>query len=195
VVSARSVSPKKTSSQCIALLRGVNVGRTRRIAMSELRALVEALGHTNVRTVLNSGNVVFEASRPHTAPIASAIEAALEGRFGFRATTMVLTADELGAIIRENPLAQIADDASRHLVAFVASPATLAQAKLLLARSWTPDAFAVGKRAAYLWCARGLIESRLAQAFARSAGEAATTRNWATVLKLHTIATSGRDGA
>jgi len=180
-------------NECIALLRGVNVGRTKRIAMADLRALIEALGHTNVRTVLNSGNVVFQAARPHTARIATAIETALEGRFGWRATTMVVTADELGAIIRENPLAQIADDASRHLVAFVASPATLTKAKLLLAQSWTPDALAVGKRAAYLWCADGLIESRLAQAFARSAGDAATTRNWATVLKLHAMASGDRD--
>ena len=180
------------TTPCIALLRGVNVGRAKRVAMADLRALLEDLGHSDVRTLLNSGNAVFAASRPDAARIAAAIEAGIEDRFGFSAPAVVLTARELDAIVAENPLPQAARDPSRFLVAFAATASTLGKAKPLLAQAWAPDALAVGHRAAYLWCAQGLIESRLAQAFARVTADAATTRNWATVLKLQSAARPGR---
>jgi len=90
-------------------------------------------------------------------------------------------------------LLQTARDPSKFLVAFVAKAATLAKAQALLAEPWAPDALAVGSKAAYLWCANGLIESKLMQAFARLTGDASTTRNWATVLKLQAAAGSGEN--
>ena len=180
-----------TTTSCIALLRGVNVGRAKRVAMADLRELIEDLGHSDVRTLLNSGNAIFGASRPDAPRIAAAIQAGIEDRFGFSARVVVLTARELDAIVAENPLSQAARDPSRFLVAFVSTVTTLAKARPLLAQAWGPDALAVGRRAAYLWCARGLIESKLAQAFARVTADTATTRNWATVLKLQTAAGRG----
>ena len=182
-------------TDCIALLRGINVGRAKRIAMADLRRLVENLGHSNVRTLLNSGNVVFRAARPNIGKIALVIESAIQEKFGFQATVVVLTAQDLNAIVAENPLARAARDPSKYLVAFVAATATLAKAKPLLAQSWAPDALAVGSQAAYLWCANGLIESRLMQAFTRATGVAATTRNWATVLKLQAAAGASKISA
>jgi uncharacterized protein (DUF1697 family) len=180
-------------TQCIALLRGINVGRAKRIAMAELRELIEELGFSDVRTLLNSGNVVFQAARPDVAEVAAAIEAAIETRFGFAVPVVVLTALELNAIVAENALHQAASDPSKFLVAFVANDATLAKVKPLLAQSWAPDALSIGSRAAYLWCANGVIESKLVQAFSRATGEAATTRNWATVLKLQAAAATGQN--
>jgi uncharacterized protein (DUF1697 family) len=84
---------------CVALLRGINVGKAKRIAMADLRALIEGLGYTDVRTLLNSGNVVFSASRGATAAIAAAIEKAIVARFGFSAAVVVVTAKELEAIV------------------------------------------------------------------------------------------------
>jgi uncharacterized protein (DUF1697 family) len=139
---------------CIALLRGVNVGRTKRLAMADLRKLVEGLGHTNVRTLLNSGNVVFDAHRVNVGKIAQSVEAAITDKFGFAAPVVVLTAGDLAGIILENPLHAAATDPSKHLIAFVSSTTSLAKAKPLLAKSWTPEALAIGKRAAYVWCAR-----------------------------------------
>ena len=74
-------------------------------------------------------------------------------------------------IVKENPLPQAEADPSRYLVAFVKSAATLTLAKPLLAASWEPEAIALGRNAAYLWCADGIIESKLIQAFARATGE------------------------
>jgi uncharacterized protein (DUF1697 family) len=84
-----------------------------------------------------------------------------------------------------NPLLRVVKDPSRHLIAFVAHPRALDPLRSMLEESWTPDALAIGAGAAYLWCAAGVLDSKLSQAFARRAGEAVTTRNWATVLKLH----------
>lgn len=169
---------------CAALLRGINVGRAKRIAMADLRSLIEGLGFTDVRTLLNSGNVVFQASRPNVVRVASAVEAAIHGKFGFSAAVVVVTAQELDVIVAENRRTEHARDPSKFLVAFVASTATLAKARPLCERSWAPDAIDIGTKAAYLWCANGIIESKLMQSFARATAESATTRNWATVLKL-----------
>ncbi len=178
---------------CIALLRGVNVGRAKRLAMADLRELVEGLGHTNVRSLLNSGNVVFDAHRVNVGKIAQSLELAIANRFGFAAPAVVLTAANLAAVIAENPLQAAATDPSKYLVAFVSSGADLAKAKPLLAKSWTPEALAIGKQAAYVWCANGIIESRLLQAFGRATGGLATTRNWATLLKLQAAAGPSRN--
>ena len=172
----------------VALLRGVNVGRAKRIPMAELRGLLEKLGYSDVRTLLNSGNAVFQATRPDVGRMAPEIEAAIRTRFGLAAPVIVLTAQELDAIVAGNPLPRAGRVPSRILVAFVSGRAVLVEARALLAKSWTPDALAVGEKAAYLWCAGGIIESKLMQVFARATGEAATTRNWATVLRLQAAA-------
>jgi uncharacterized protein (DUF1697 family) len=182
-------------AQCIALLRGINVGRAKRVAMADLRSLLEGLGFSEVRTLLNSGNAVFHAARPNTAKIASAIEAAIQSRFGFAVAVTVATARELNAIVAENPLPQAAADPSKFLVAFAANAAALEGARSLLVQAWAPESVAIGSKAAYLWCPHGIIESRVLPAFSRATANAATTRNWATVLKLQAAAGSGHNAA
>jgi len=171
-------------TECIALLRGINVGKAKRIAMSDLRELFVKLGHGKVRTLLNSGNVLFDCSRPNTEKLALAIQSAIVAACGFSASVTVVTAANLAVIVRENPLLRVAKDPSRHLVAFVGNARALVPLRPLLDESWKPDALAIGPRAAYLWCVDGVLDSKLSQKFARLAGETVTTRNWATVLKL-----------
>lgn len=156
--------------------------------MADLRHVFEALGCANVRTVLNSGNVVFDAPRGNVTGLVPAIEAGIEKQFGFGAAVVVVTATDLVGIVEANPLSKVAVDPARHLVAFVRSRATLTKARPLLSQSWTPEALAIGPKAVYVWCANGIIESKLLKAFVRVAGDAATTRNWATVAKLRTLA-------
>jgi uncharacterized protein (DUF1697 family) len=156
--------------------------------MADLRSLLEGLGFSEVRTLLNSGNAVFQTARPNVAKIATAIEKAIESKFGFSAAVIVVTARELNTIVDENPLSEAAGDPSKFLVAFTAKAAALERAKPLLAEAWTPESLAIGSKAAYLWCARGILESRLIPAFSRATANAATTRNWTTVLKLRAAA-------
>lgn len=178
--------------QCIALLRGINVGRAKRIRMAELRSLIEGLGFSDVRTLLNTGNALFRATRPNRPKIASAIESAIESKFGFSAAVIVLTARDLNAVVAENPLSEADENPSRFLVAFPGKSADLKHAKPLLAEDWAPEALVVGSKAAYLWCARGILESELIPAFWRATADTATTRNWATVLKLQAAVGDGR---
>ena len=175
-------------SKCIALIRGINVGVGKRVAMADLRDMIVDLGHTDVRTLLNSGNVVFNSKRPNVAKISSGIEAAIAANCGFSANVMVVTAQELDCIIDENPLLHIAKDPARHLVAFVGHAKHLEPLRPMLKEAWKPDALAITQRAAYLWCATGLLDSKMALAFSRKAGATVTTRNWATVLKLQAAA-------
>ncbi len=171
----------------IALLRGINVGRAKRVAMSDLRALVSGLGYGNVRTLLNSGNVVFTASAATAGNAASRIEDSLAKKLGISARVTMLTAVELAGIVDENPMLEIADDPARVLVAVWGDPTDRARLESLLEQDWAPDALALGRRVAYVWCSGGILESRLAQSVGRALGSAVTTRNWATILKLHAI--------
>ena len=172
----------------VALLRGINVGRAKRIAMADLRALVGSLGFSDVRTLLNSGNVVFSGRPSRAERVAGAIEDALVERLGIASRVTVLDAGALAEVVDENPLREGIASPSRFLVAFLRDPAS-ARPKLapLERMDWRGDAFALGTRAAYLWCAGGILESALTEAVARAVGDEVTTRNWATVTKLQAL--------
>lgn len=178
-----------TAGRQVALLRGINVGRAKRVAMADLRALVEGLGYGDVRTLLNSGNVVFTASGVAPGAAAARIEGALAARVGVSSRVTVLTAAELAAAIEENPLLEVADNPSRLLVAFLAN-AEDRRLKPLEKQDWSPEALALGPRVAYIWCPEGILASRLLEAVGRALGDGVTTRNWATVTKLQALAES-----
>lgn len=167
----------------VALLRGINVGRAKRIAMADLRALVEDLGYGEVRTLLNSGNVVFTASGKGKGDPASRIEQALVDKLGITSQVTVLTAAELDAVVEANPLLDVADNPSRLLVALFDGKhrARLAE---ISKQDWTPEILAVRDGVAYVWFPEGILESRLGEVLLR---DATTTRNWATILKLHAL--------
>lgn len=172
----------------IALIRGINVGRAKRVPMAELRALVAELGYGEVRTLLNSGNVVFTAGADADATPAGAakgIEEGLESRLGVSARVTVLTGPEVVAIVRDNPLTDVADDPSRLLVAVLAEPADRSGLEPLLGEEWAPESLALGERVAYLWCPAGVLDSRLPKAVEGVVGDAVTIRNWRTFGKIH----------
>jgi uncharacterized protein (DUF1697 family) len=170
--------------RCIALIRGINVGKAKRISMSDLRALVEGLGHGDVKTLLNSGNVVFRAASADTGKLARGIEAAIEKNAGFSARVVVVTAPELAAVIMANPFPEATEKPSQFLLAFTEGASAKSPLAPLIDQPWKPDRFALGSRAAYVWCANGILTSKLAVTVLKMGGEAVTTRNWATVLKL-----------
>ena len=156
------------TTQYVALFRGINVGRAKRVAMAELRALIEGLGYGDVRSLLNSGNVVFSASAAAAGNAASRIEESLATKLGVSARVTLLTAAELAGIVVENPMLGIADDPSRLLVAVLSDSTDRAKLEPLLEQDWAPDALAIGRRVAYVWCSGGILESRLAQAVGRA---------------------------
>ena len=170
----------------IALFRGINVGKAKRIAMAELKAMCEDLGFANVRTLLNSGNVVYDAARGTPTADAKRISTGLVERTGVSANVLVLDATTLAAAIAANPFIDVCDDPSRLLVCFYmdAGPAPFEALK----RAHPDEAFAIGAEACYLWCPDGILASRIGDALAGAKfRDRVTTRNWATVLKLHAM--------
>jgi len=172
----------------IALLRGINVGRAKRVTMGDLRDVVEGLGYTDVRTVLNSGNIVFKAPGEPADRAAHRIEAALPDAVGVTSKVTGLNAETLAMIVAENPLTLTGRSPSRLMVVFLAKAVERGKLDSLTSHDWTPDELGLGSRAAYLWCPQGFLVSRLAEATGRALGPAATTRNWGTVMKLHALA-------
>jgi uncharacterized protein (DUF1697 family) len=172
----------------VALIRGINVGRAKRVAMADLRAQVEALGYRDVRTLLNSGNVVFTALGVAPSETAARIEEVLAERLRVPARVTVLTAAELAAAVAGNPLLAVAADPSRLLVSVLTNPVDRPRLEPLADQDWAPEVLALGARVAYLWCPEGILASRLPEAVGRALGDAVTTRNWATMTKLHALA-------
>ncbi len=169
----------------VALLRGINVGPTTRLSMVDLREALASLGYSNIRTVLNSGNAIFEGAAGPPAQEAERIHAALEARLGLRIQVLVKAGKEIAAIVGENPLTGMASNASRLILTFTQERSSLTRLAGLVQKDWSPEALAVGKHAAYMWCPNGTIASRVAQEVGRTLGELGTTRNWSTVEKIH----------
>ena len=176
----------------LALIRGINVGRAKRVAMHDVRAVMTRLGYSDVRTVLNSGNVLFKDSRGTPQDSARRIEHALTAHLGLSVRVLVRSAADLAEAIADNPLGSVADVPSRLLVVFVRSHRALARLTPLTRKDWGPEALGIGRRAAYLWCAEGIHKSKLAASVDRVLEGESTARNWGTVIKLHALATASR---
>ena len=162
----------------IALLRGINLGAKRRVAMADLRALLEELGYTDVRTVLASGNAIFtgRASRKK-------LEDALHKRFDMKIDVVLRTMDELQAVIEADPFGEVVDNPTRYFVIFLDREPELDS---LGGEDFAPDQFKASGKEIYAWCPEGMQNSRLMKALSKPGlgGGTATVRNWATVHKL-----------
>jgi|HigsolmetaAR201D_1030396.scaffolds.fasta_scaffold12613_4 uncharacterized protein (DUF1697 family) len=172
----------------VALLRGVNLGPTRTLKMADLRAVVTALGHTDVTTYLQSGNVVFTPADAGADPagLAAGLSAAIAEHTGLRTDVLIRTGAEMEAIVAANPYDR--DDPTKVAVTFLDRPVDPAAFAALDLPSFAPEALTVHGREVYLDLPFGQGRSKLMQALGRrpvaSAAGTATTRNWRTVLAL-----------
>ena len=173
-----------TTTAYVGLLRGINVGKAKRMPMAELKALVESLGYTGVKTLLNSGNVVFHGPGGRAAEAARRIEAAIPGAFGFESKLTVLDAKQWSDLLAENPLLAEMTDPSRLLVAIWRNAKAREGVEKLAGQDWTPDRMATGRHGGYLWCSEGILASKAATAMDKALKDEVTTRNWATALKI-----------
>ena len=173
--------------RCVALLRGVNVGTGKRVPMADLRTALAALGYRDVVTLLNSGNAVFTASARLARGSEHAIHDALVERLGVDVPVIVKRAADLAAIVEENPFPVTGPEASRLLVGFASERAALAALRDLGSLVRAREGFHVGRHALYAWCPDGSMRSLVAKELLGRRGRAITTRNWATVGKLHAL--------
>jgi uncharacterized protein (DUF1697 family) len=169
------------------LLRGVNVGKGNRLPMAEFKAMLEALGHTEVKTLLNSGNAVFTSPARSSGKLSAAIAAALAERFGVSTPVIVKSAAEFNAAVRAAPMTPPEADHSRFLVVFGPDEPALQALRPLADLAAEGERLAITAHAAYLHCPGGLLESRVGEALLGKAGRGLTSRNWATVLKIEAL--------
>jgi uncharacterized protein (DUF1697 family) len=169
----------------VALFRGINVGKAKRIAMADLRALLAKLGYRDVSTLLNSGNALFTAEDTATDQLATRIRGEVAKHLKVDALVVVKSAADIAAIVKGNALAELADDPSRLLVAVANDHSCIAALKKYSRQNWGTEQIHVNRHAAYLWCAQGILESKVVVALMGDLKDQGTTRNWATLSKLH----------
>jgi uncharacterized protein (DUF1697 family) len=180
----------------VALLRGINVGGRNKVAMADLREVVAELGHADVSTYIQSGNVLFSPGGADGDPaaLAAALAAAITAKLGVTAPVVVLSRDELAAVIAANPFPAEADPKRVHAVLLSGAPGADAAGKIDEARARSAgkgarDELVTVGRTIYLHTPDGFGNSELAAAVLRivtspRAGVIGTARNWATMLKL-----------
>jgi uncharacterized protein (DUF1697 family) len=175
----------KSDGTHVALLRGINVGGKNLLPMKDLAALFDAAGASDVRTFIQSGNVVFRAPDALAHKLPALVGARIEKQFGFQPPIVIRSHSELQAITRQNPYLDAGADFDRLLVMFLAEkPTAKAIASLDPARS-PPDRFAVVGRDIFLHLPGGVAKTKLTNAwFDSKLSTVSTGRNWRTVLKL-----------
>jgi uncharacterized protein (DUF1697 family) len=170
----------------VALLRGINVGRAKRIAMADLRSMLETLGYTDVKTVGQSGNVVLSAGNGKPEAMEEKIATGIKSSFGMVVAVMLRTATELAAVVDENPFVKRGIPTGDLHVAFLSTNPSAAHLKALDAAAFAPDEFAFGKRAVYVRLPNGVMGSTLPD-WDKVLGVRATQRNWNTTTKLRDL--------
>lgn len=165
----------------VALFRGINVGKAKRLAMADLRALFVELGFAEVRTLLNSGNLIFDAGAAPEAAQAARIRTAVERQLGVDALVVVKSAAQIDAAIRECRLEARLTDPTHLLVLLGNDPRSLGGIAAVAGR------VQVGREAAYLWCEGGVLAGKTGADALLGQGGTATTRNWATLAKIHAL--------
>jgi uncharacterized protein (DUF1697 family) len=175
-------------TRVVALLRAVNVGGTKAVAMPALCKLLTGLGFTDVKSLLQSGNLVFGCNGSAGAALEQKLEAAVATGLGVQTAFFVRSARDWNAIVAANPYPEAARDDPSHLVVmtFKAAPAAKEIAALRAAISGRETVTAIGKQL-YAVYPDGIGTSKLTNAIIeRKLGQPGTARNWNTVQKLAT---------
>jgi uncharacterized protein (DUF1697 family) len=173
----------------ISLLRGINVGGHGRLPMDDLKQIYAGLGFAHVRTLLQSGNAVFDTAPTAPATLAGRIEESIAQRMGFGPRVIVLYPAQLAEALAHNPYPNEAVAApDRLLLSFLdADPNAHAEAKLR-EQSRGPERFSLRGRTLYTYYPEGVGRSKLTLSLLeRTLGCQGTARNWNTLQKLATL--------
>jgi uncharacterized protein (DUF1697 family) len=182
----------------VALLRGINLGGRNKVAMADLREVVTSLGHTDVATYIQSGNVLFSTVETDTTALAATLERAIAEKLAVRPRVVVLSREELAQVVRDTPYPDEPNPKNVHAVFLGAEPGpdeleSLAAAQRKAAAKGSRDTAQVVGRTLFLHTPDGFGRSELAALLAGGKGGAkaiganGTARNWATVTKLLTL--------
>ena len=180
----------------VALLRGINVGGGGKVPMAELRELVSSLGHAEVGTYIQTGNVIFSPSHDDTVALAAELHDAIAASFGVRSAVVVLSRVQLADVISADPYAGEPNPRFVHGVFLLADPDDAAHARVartvdLVASKGSRDEAVIIGRTLYLHTPDGFGTSDLArELMLKNRGNPlaqGTARNWATITRLLTL--------
>jgi uncharacterized protein (DUF1697 family) len=181
----------------VALLRGINVGGRNKVAMPELREVVTSLGHADVATYIQSGNVVFSAQQADAAALAAGLEQAIATALGVQIRVVVLSREELAQVMRDNPYPSEPNPRAVHAVFLTGEPGPellgrVADAQQRATEQGSRDTAQVKGRVIFLHTPHGFGRSDLAAMIVQASGRrtadvVGTARNWATVTRLLTM--------
>ena len=174
----------------VALLRGINVGGKNRLPMKELAALFVDAGCEDVRTYIQSGNVVFRVGPAAGEDIASVIRASIMDHFGYQIPVITRTAREFQENVQANPFLEAGAETDKLHFMFLAELPDSANVEALDTDRSPGDEFAVQGREIYLYCPNGVARTKLTNSYFDSRlSTTSTTRNWRTVQRLLELAT------
>ncbi len=170
----------------IALLRGINVSGKRIIKMEDLRKHLTTINLTDVKTYIQSGNVIFKSQNTDQIELAKLITVKIEKEYGFNVPVIVLNQQELKYISENNQfIIERNEDITKLAVTFLSEEADAEKSKALYNLNDQPNEFIVKGKAIYLYCPNGFSNSKLTINFIESKLKlTASSRNWNTVLKL-----------
>ena len=174
----------------VALLRGINLAGKRRVAMADLRALLEELGYADVRTHLQSGNAVLTTRDP-AAMVATAIEEGIAERLGLDVVVTVRTARQMAQIGAADRLGDVADDPAKRMVIFLPARPSRQAVRAIEDTDFGDERVEVAGGEVYAWCPGGIGRSPLMAALGDpKLTPGGTARNWRTVTRLAEMAAS-----
>ena len=173
----------------VALLRGINVGGHRTVAMSDLRDLFDDLGFTGVKTLLQSGNIIFDARRRSTTRLEDLLEKETAKQFGLATNYLVRSATEFKKIVSDNPFAGEAKSDPSHLVVmFLKQSPRAGSLDELRASLHEPESLRCKGKQLYIVYSKGIGRSKLTGTLLeRKLRTVGTARNWNTILKLNRL--------
>jgi len=179
----------------IALLRGINVSGQKKIKMIDLKNLFEALGFKNVKTYIQSGNVIFDYDHIDIEKLANKIKKEISETFGFFVNTIIRTDEEFRKIINNNPFVKDSNVEIDNLyVTFMLDIPDSSLVELLDEKKEENEKLSVISREIYLYCPNGYGRTKLNNVMIeRKLKTVATTRNWKTINNLFQMSKQDAD--
>jgi uncharacterized protein (DUF1697 family) len=177
-----------SSKVWVALLRGINLGPHKKVAMSDLRALLESLGYDDVRTHLQSGNALFTTAKGTARELERNIASRLAADCGFDVKVLVRSAAELSTVVSKNPFVKRKVDPKQLHAVFLSSTVPAKKIRAVDPASYAPDEVEFANRVIYVRLPNGVQGAKMPN-WEKILGVGATMRTWRTVTRLSELAT------
>ncbi len=174
----------------IAILRGINVSGQKLIKMQDLKLHLEKMGFSNIKTYIQTGNVIFGSVEVNAKKVEAGVVKCIKANFGFDVPVIIRTAEEWIEAVNNNPFSKQPEiEVDKLHVVFLEKELEKAYMNMVGKKDFTPDEYLFGKKEIYIYCPNGYAKTKLSNSFfEKILNQKTTTRNWKTVNKILEIA-------